>query len=114
MFSKKDRITSKDFDRIFKNGKFYSDANIAAKIFSNKLNKNRFAFSVGKKYSPKAVSRNKIKRQLQSASYEIAKENNLTQGFDTIIFISKAPKNELSYEEIKKQLFNIFKKSNVL
>lgn len=75
----------KDFERVFKEGKGYKENFLYLKIAKNDLPASRFGFVVGKKYSGKAVLRNKIKRRLR----EIVKTNlpSIKPGLDGVMIV---------------------------
>ncbi len=66
MLPKKHRLVKKkDFEKVWKNGRFFFKEAIGFKVLKNNLNISRFGFVVGTKVSKKAVQRNKVKRQLR-------------------------------------------------
>ncbi len=66
MLPKKNRIRKKaDFGAVCRYGKTQSFDKIVLKIKKNDLGVMRLGISVGVKFSPKAVERNRIKRQIR-------------------------------------------------
>lgn len=62
MFSKKNRLSAKDIEKIFKDGLFISSTNLSLKyIVSN--NGKRFSVTIPKSVSKKAVIRNLLRRR---------------------------------------------------
>ena len=55
----------KDFENVFKTGKGFKQSSLYLKVQKNDLKSTRFGFIVSKKFSKKAVERNKIKRILR-------------------------------------------------
>jgi len=97
-----------DFKRVFSEGKYYRFGLIGLKILKNNLQENRFACAVGLKVSKKATQRNKIKRRIEEI-IRIDLEG-IKQGFDIVIMVSPEI-IEKSYDEIKEELVNLFKKA---
>ncbi|GAI32984.1 unnamed protein product, partial [marine sediment metagenome] len=62
MLNKRNRLKKKkDFDKVFKQGQGFKQDFLYLKIRKNNLKSSRFGFVVSKKFSKKAVIRNKIK-----------------------------------------------------
>ncbi len=74
-----------DFDRVFKAGRGFKENFLFLKIVKNNLKNSRFGFVVSKKFSNKAVVRNKIKRRLREA----VKINlqNIKGGIDVVVMV---------------------------
>lgn len=67
MLKKEYRLTrKKDFDKVFKEGRYYHNSGLLIKCIPNDLSYNRFGILVSTKVSKKAVVRNKIKRQIRA------------------------------------------------
>lgn len=101
----------KDFNLAYKKGKSVFEEDLFIKFFRNGLTESRIGFSVGIKLSPKAVVRNKLKRQLRA----VIRENmsKIKEGFDIIIipqpiFVKK------SYDEVKKSTEKALFKGNLI
>jgi ribonuclease P protein component len=81
MLPKKNRANKKEFDLIFKNGKFVFSPNLTMKYVKNSENEDflscKFAFVVPKTVSKKAVERNSLKRRGFNALRDILKEKTL-------------------------------------
>jgi len=66
MLALKNRLKrKKDFDLVFKQGRSFKQGGLYFRFKPNKLKSSRLGFIVSKKFSKKAVERNKIKRQLK-------------------------------------------------
>tara|TARA_B100000900_G_C20236718_1_gene576169 strand:- start:48 stop:455 length:408 start_codon:yes stop_codon:yes gene_type:complete len=74
LFLKRKKI----IDSIFKNGKYFKEYPLSVRFLQlNEANDINFVISVKKKYLPKAVDRNKIKRLMRNSVREcVAKLNN--------------------------------------
>jgi len=103
----------KDFEKVFKEGKSWKESFLLLKTVPNKLKVSRFGFIVGKKYSKKAVLRNKIKRRLREIIRERLPE--IKEGLDgVVIVLSEAEKGkEESFEGLKKIINKLFKKAKI-
>lgn len=112
MLLKKNRLQyRKDFDNAFKFSKGVFTEIIGIKFIANNLENSRFGIIVSNKISKKAVVRNRIKRQVR----EIISLNleDIKKGFD-IVIITRIGIVEKKYQEIEKDILNIFKKTKLL
>ncbi len=108
MLPKKYRLSkNKEFDFVFKNGKSSYGKLLGVKIAKNNLLLSRFGILVGSKVDKRAVVRNKIKRRLRAIIYENL--NKIKKGYDCVIITLPLIK-EVSYQEIKRDLENNFRK----
>ena len=111
MLSFRNRLKKqKDFEKIFKNGKSFKQGSLYLKINKNDLQSSRFGFIVSKKFSKKAVERNRIKRILR----EVVKERigEVVKGMDIVIVVN--PKAKADFQELKKIIDILFKKSRLI
>ena len=99
----------KDIERVFKQGKGFKQGFLFLKTKKNDLELNRFAIVVSKKISPKAVIRNKIKRQLRAAVR--IRLDEIKQGWDGVIVVQPGLENE-NFKKIQETINEIFKKAN--
>ena len=110
MLKKQNRLTKKkDFERIFKQGRGFKENALFLKIVEKEAGPTKVGIIVSKKVSKKAVERNKVKRRIR----EIVRKIEFKQGFDIIIITHPSAK-DLSFEEIKEQIINLFKKAKCL
>lgn len=110
MLPLKNRLKKKkDFENLFKKGKGCSQGFLYIKILKNGLDDSRFGFIVSKKFSPKAVLRNKIKRYLREA----VKKNlgNVKKGFDAAIVVSSNA--QLENTDVESEIKKLLKKSRL-
>ncbi len=101
----------KDFDKLFKGGKFIAQGFLTLGYIKNKLNISRLAVIVGKKVSKKAVVRNSVKRK----TVEIIRLNlsGIRSGFD-LVFISKPEIAGKKSAEIGKAVIGLLKKAKFI
>lgn len=93
---------NKDFTRVYRRGKAYSNRDFKIVIAKNKLAHNRYGFSISKKFG-KAYERNVMKRRLK----EIIRldESRFPQGYDFII-IPKDNAKKHDYWTLKSSFFH--------
>lgn len=101
----------KDFDRIFKQGKFVSRKFFTAGFTANNLPISRVAAVVSKKVSKSAVIRNSVKRK----ATEVLRLNleKIKTGFD-IVFLAKPEIKEKNYQEIESAIIDILKTAKLV
>jgi len=105
MLALKNRLKKKkDFDLIFKQGQSFKQGRLYFKFKHNKLESNRFGFIVSKKFSKKAVERNKIKRQIREIVR--SKKNKIKLPLDIIITVMPGA------DDLEKTIDKAFKKIN--
>lgn len=99
MLPKEKRLTdTRDFKRVYQKGSFFSVGYFSVNYLPNKSSFTRIGIVINKKTAPKAVDRNKLKRQLREVvrnGYE-----KIPAGLDLVITIKKAGNFKL--EEIEK------------
>jgi len=112
MLPKRNRLKKKkDFEKVFREGKGFKEDFLYLKIKKNNLESSRFGFVVSKKFSKKALVRNKIKRRLR----ELIRISlpNIKKGIDGIIIIM--PGLEISdFWEFEEIINKLFKKAGIL
>lgn len=107
MLPKANRLKKKkDFERVFKKGKGFKQDSLYFKIFKNNLGLTRFGFVVSKKFSKKAIERNKIRRRL-SEIVRIALPK-LKKGIDVVIVVM--PGAEANFKKLEDTISKLFKK----
>lgn len=116
MLPEKNRLKSqKEIDQLFKDGKAVRNSFLFLKYKENNLKNSRFAFSVGLKYSKKAVERNKMKRVLREATRSLLQD--IKPGYDNALFLSQgiAPeKKKLVLKDIENVIKKLLEKANLL
>ncbi len=113
----------KDFDILFKEGKFVGSQFLTAKYWivePEKYPRRKYStedlkigFVVGKKVHKSAVKRNKLKRQMREVVRLLLKENKLKTGFHVAI-IAKPEIFGAEYAEIEKDTLSVIKRSGIL
>ncbi|MBU3942712.1 ribonuclease P protein component [Patescibacteria group bacterium] len=100
----------KDFKNVFKNGKGFKQGSLYLKVQKNDLKSTRFGFIVSKKFSKKAVERNRAKRVLR----EIIKIKlpRIKTGLDIVILVN--PETEIDFEKLQRTIKNLFKKAGLI
>jgi len=98
-------LKNKDFQTVFKKGKFFKSKVLSLRFLKNNLGLNRFGFVISNKISKKSVERHKIKRRLSGIIKQISP--GIEKGFDFIIIALQGIRGR-TYKEIKKEVFFIF------
>lgn len=107
MFPKKQRITKKDeFNLIYKKGQSFYLKTLSIRILKNNFKIRRFAVIVSTKISKKAISRNKVKRQIKSILRQEQKKFPLS--VDIVVYTKKGVEN-LTFKELKKIIIYLIK-----
>lgn len=91
MLTKKQRLTKKEFDHVFKNGKRVHSPSL--QLIYTPGEQFHGAAVVGKKVHKRAVDRNRLRRRLYGVLYRYQKAQGCT---GTYILIAKAPLKEVS------------------
>lgn len=113
----------KDFEILFKEGRFVASDLFTAKIW--KINSDKYprrkyttedlkiGFVVGLKVSKKAVVRNRIKRQMREIVRLLLKEDKIKSGF-MLAIIAKPDAVDKDYGNLEKSILGILGKSYLL
>lgn len=105
-------VKRKDFDKVHKIGRFFSQNNIAIKVVGNDSKESRIGLVVGIKFSKKAIERNTAKRQLRDIFKSLLTE--LHPGFDAVVMVRKREYEKIKFEELKKNTEEALRKGNLL
>ena len=112
MLPKKHRISQKkDFSKIFRRAKFFPGRFFLLRSVDNNLELSRFAIIIPKTFSKKAVTRNKIRRQIYSI---IQKEMlKIKPGFDNLFTIKKQA-DVSNFQDCEKDILILLKKAGIV
>ncbi len=106
MLSREKRLVkNRDFERVYQRGKRVGAEAFNLNFAANRLDLSRVGVVVGKKFSKKAVERNKAKRIFREAVKDIY--GNIVPGYDVVLFVKKTNtpmKLETAKAELKKAL----------
>ena len=112
MLPKKNRLKKKkDFEKVFKTGKGYKEDFLFLKIAGNNLKTSRFGFVVSKKFSKKALIRNRIKRRLRELVK--LKLSEIKKGIDGIILVNPGLEDK-DFWELEEIINKLFKKAGII
>lgn len=112
MLPRPHRLTKeKDFERVYRKGKFFAQDFLICKILENNFNLTRFGIVVGIKVSKKTTKRNQVKRRLREMVR--LKLDKIKKGFDVIVIVKPEIVNK-EYQEIDKIVIKLFKKAGLL
>lgn len=112
MLKRKNRlIKNKDFKEVLKKGYFFREQYLAMKSLKTDFADTKIGFIVSKKFSKRAVMRNKAKRILSEILR--LKIDNIKTGFDIVVIPSQEILNN-NFQNIKQAVDNLFIKSKLL
>ncbi len=102
---------SNEFQDVFKNGKWYSSDVVIMYAKKINTNVNKVGVAVSKKLG-KSVVRNRLKRLLREA-YRVFEKELLTGYNIVLVYKNNIKPDELTCEEVKKELLKCLKKANI-
>jgi ribonuclease P protein component len=116
MLPKENRLARReDFSRVYEQGQYFRQGDVAIKFIRTKNSLLRIGFSVGKNYSKLAIRRNRARRILREAIRKRLPD--MQSGSDIVVMLQAAPKNspknKAGLSEIEKDLEIIFSKTNL-
>ena len=102
---------SRDFDFVYKKGRFFNTKFFGLKYVKNGLLQSRIGFVVSTKVHKKATKRNLLKRRMR----EVVRLNldNIRPGFDVVI-TSRTGAWELEYREIERDMLFMLKRIELI
>ena len=108
MFPQEKRVgNARDITKVYRKGKKISEEGVLISAMASDHKESRFAVTVSKKFSGKAVARNKQRRALLAAAREISPS--IMQPHDITISYNNAQRM-LSYDESLRLLTKAFEK----
>lgn len=105
-------LYKKDFEVVYRYGDFFSFGNVLLKVNKNQTDQTRVGFSIGIKFSKKAVERNRVKRQLRDIIYKSLRK--MQKGFDVVVMIKKGERKPLNSQSLEKDLLGALEKGNLI
>jgi len=87
MLPKKNRLTKKEFTRVFQKGRTFASGDFVVKYGSYQRRSVRFAFSVGLKISKRATVRNALRRQLYQCVGGLVSPQSTTPAGDYVVVL---------------------------
>jgi ribonuclease P protein component len=111
MLPKVNRLKKKkEFEKVFKKGRFLKEDFLILKAIPNNLKNSRFGFIISSKVSKKAVVRNKIKRWLRNIILFKLKEDNQMKEMMDVVIIVKPGILIKNFQEVEVVINKIFQK----
>lgn len=102
---------NKDFQEAFKNGRSFANRQFVVYVLQKKEQEYfRIGLSVSKKIG-NAVTRNRIKRYIRQAVFELKDRMNINVDY---VIIARRPLAEMGFFEVKKSLEHVLKVGKVL
>jgi ribonuclease P protein component len=112
-FAKKERlIKTKDFRKVYQEGRSFKAGFIILKISANTALINRVGFSISAKSIKRANRRNRIKRLFREAYRKNKKI--LKKGFDIVFVVRRDTKCGFSCKDAEETLLNLSKQAGIL
>ena len=105
-------IKTKDFRRVYKEGRSYKAGFVILRSLPNAASINRVGFSISAKSIKRALRRNRIKRLFREAYRKNKKI--LKKGFDIVFVIRRDFKENFSYIEVQKLFLDLSKQAGIL
>ena len=110
MLNKKNRISNRRLiQKLFDKGGLYKNAYFIFKFLPSTEDTSQFAIVVSKKVAPKAVHRNKLKRQISESIQE--KLDQIKTNI-VVLVIAKQGLAEIEYQDINKGIADFINKAN--
>ncbi len=106
MFSKKNRLKKKEFEKTFKKGAFLKKSFFNVYTFKNTEDKKKISFVVPKKIEKKAAKRNKNKRQILAF---LKLNQKFIKNKDYIFILNKKIKSKEDLIFLKDSILNFLK-----
>lgn len=112
-FAKEERlIKTKDFRRVYKDGRSFRTGFIVLRISPNTTLTNRIGFSISARSVKRAFRRNRIKRLFREAYRK--NKSMLRKGFDMVFVVRRETKDGFSYIDAERILLSLSKEAGIL
>lgn len=106
MLSSEKRLRdTRDFKRVYQKGSFFGSSLFSLNFLPNRRPVSRLGMVISKKVEPKAVKRNRLKRQFREAAAKLYAK--LPAGYDVVVNI-KPKAAGASFSEIEKEVEQAF------
>lgn len=113
MLAKRYKLKSNsEISKVFKNGKTVKSSFLFLRYQFNNSDHPRIAFSIGLKYSKKAVDRNHAKRILRASADSFI--NEIKPNCDLIFYFDKSFQEKLNLQETKEVMRSCLLRANLL
>ena len=113
MLAKKYKLKSNsEIAQVFKNGKTVKSSFLFLRYRATQAEKTKTAFSIGLKYSKKAVARNQAKRVLRQAFVEFADQ--IKSGYDLVFYFDKNFKEKAELKNTQENMKACLLSANLL
>ncbi len=113
MLPKKYKLKSNsEITQVFKNGKTVKSSFLFLRYRATQTEKTKAAFSIGLKYSKKAVNRNHAKRILRQALVEFTDQ--IKPGYDLVFYFDKNFKEKAKLKNIQNNMNACLLSANLL
>ena len=111
-FSRRERLLhSKDFERVFKEGRIKTGKLLVIRYLRNDLDVSRIGITVGKRHG-NAVKRNRMKRLIREV-YRLNKSR-LKSNYDFVVSVKTIPEKPLCYWHVEQEVLSILAEIGVL
>ncbi len=113
MPTRKNKLKSNsEISQVFKNGKTVKNSFLFLRYQFNNSNNPKIAFSIGLKYSKKAVIRNHAKRILRASADSLI--DKIKPNCNLVFYLDKNFHKKLNFQETKKAMESCLFKANLL
>lgn len=107
-FRKNDRLVkTKDFRRVYKDGRASKNSFLIIKIAPNNLPLNRIGFSISARSVKKAYRRNRIRRIFREVFRK--NKNVFRKGLDLVLIVKRDPGVNFAYSEAEKVFLDLLR-----
>lgn len=104
--------SNSEITRVFKNGKTVKSSFLFLRFRANETDKTKIAFSVGLKYSRRAVDRNRAKRVLRAGTSKYI--DKIKSGYDLVFYFDKNFQEDLALKKVETPLMSCLSQAKLL